>query len=179
MDVFRLTFVEYFPDQLSQSVLQGLTLGNRSAPGTPVLLSTLSCSFSHVAFSYPNSCSPSQSWATIESWARIKAKKKPKGTWAAQRLARGVGAMAADCSPSSPSWWQYTPVPSGQPQPGHTCSPLSPPLPSALDFQTESKMGSHQIRFVFPEGNFPFIDSLLSGGTVLLPLSRFFLGIWG
>lgn len=55
---------------------------------------------------------------------------------------------------------------------------LSPPLPSALDFQTESKMGSHQIRFVFFQCNFPFIDSLLAGGTVL-PLSRFFSGCLG
>lgn len=45
---------------------------------------------------------------------------------------------------------------------------LSTPLPSALDFQTESKMGSHQIRFVFFQCNFPFIDSLLSGGPVVL-----------
>lgn len=56
---------------------------------------------------------------------------------------------------------------------------LSPPLPSALDFQTESKMGSHQIRFVFFQCHFPFIDSLLLGGSVLLPLSRFFSWVFG
>lgn len=67
--------------------------------------------------------------------------------------------------------------PAGSLSLGTPAHSLSLPLPSALDFQTESKMGSHQIRFVCFQGNFPFIDGFLSGGTILLPLSRFFLGI--
>ena len=70
-------------------------------------------------------------------------------------------------------------VPAGRLSLGTPAHSLSPPLPSTLDFQTESKMGSHQIRFVFFQCNFPFIDSLLAGGTVLLPLSQFFSGCLG
>lgn len=60
-------------------------------------------------------------------------------------------------------------------------APVLTPVPStssALDFQTESKMGSHQIRCVFSQGNFPFIVSLLREALSFLCLG-FFLGIWG
>lgn len=56
---------------------------------------------------------------------------------------------------------------------------LSPPLPSALDFQTESKMGSHQVRFVFFQSNFPFIDKPSLGRPCPPSSVSFFPGYLG
>lgn len=94
------------------------------------------------------SCGPALSLGTCHS---PEAAQEPRVCSASGMR---CGCHGSCCSPSSSS-------PGRQPRPGHPCSPLSPPLPSALGFQTESKMGSHQIRCVFSQGNFPFIASLL------------------
>lgn len=83
----------------------------------------------------------------------------------------GVGAWAAGRSPSS-SRCHST----------RGCMPavsLSPPLPSALDFQTESKMASHQVRFVFTPCHFPFIDTAFSGRHCAPSSVSFFSGSLG
>lgn len=116
---------------------------------------------------------------TFDSWARFTAQQQPGSAWVCSvpgpRWAPGQLAAALPHAPggSAPQ------SPGGRLGLGTPAHSLSLPLPPALGFQTESKMGPHQVRLVFSQGNFPFIDSLLSGGPVLLPLSRFFLGTWG
>lgn len=127
---------------------------------------------------------PSPSWwasreARRASWCR----SSPSKAWVCLRLARGVGTLAVGWRLPHGPVTAHTcahPSPRRQSQPGHIGSLPVPSASSGLDFQTESKMGSHQIRFVFFQCNFPFIDSFLLGGSVLLPPSYlfFFLGIW-